>query len=394
MATSAQSLDFNPFDATFRANPYPAYARLREEAPVAQAASFGVWTVARYDDVAQVLKTPALFSSRAMGSGGLMGTPVRTIIGSDPPEHTQMRNLVNRAFTPRMVAELEPRIREITRGLLDAIAARGDGRMDLVDELAVPLPVTVIAEILGVDAERRDDFKRWSNAVITGISGVSQERQGAVLQDRAEFEAYFTGMVDRRRAEPGNDLISALVAAEEGDLRLSPAEVVSFAMLLLIAGNETTTNLIGNAMLALLEHPAQLEMVVRDRSLVPNMIEEALRWDSPVQYLFRVTTQATELGGQTIPAGAAVVPIYASANRDEARFVDGERFDITRNAQGHVAFGLGPHFCLGAPLARLEAKVAFEELFGRFQAFEQATAIERIDSMFLRGLRSLPLAVG
>jgi cytochrome P450 len=177
-------------------------------------------------------------------------------------------------------------------------------------------------------------------------------------------------------------------------MRLTPDEVVSFAMLLLLAGNETTTNLIGNAMLALLNHPDQLSAAQADPALIPNMVEEALRWDSPVQFLFRITTQDTEVGGVPIPAGNVVSPMFASANRDSEHYPDGERFDITRNTQGHLAFGLGPHFCLGAPLARLEARVAFEELFGRFAKFEHATdTIDRVDSMFLRGLRTLPIRI-
>jgi cytochrome P450 len=347
----------------------------------------GAWTVARYDDVAYVLRNHALFSSKAMGA---IGTVARTIINTDPPDHTDLRGVVNRVFTPRMVADLEPRIREIARELLEQATTRGE--MDLVRDLAIPLPVTVIAEILGVDPARREEFKRWSNALV----GVPPEV--AALQDRQhdleEFRDYFQRTIDERRKSPRGDLISALVAAEENHVRLSPDEVLAFAALLLIAGNETTTNLIGNAMLALFDHPDQLAMVRADASLIPNMIEEALRWDSPVQFLFRVTTQDVEIGGQPVRAGATVVPIYASANRDDRKFPDAARFDITRNTQGHLAFGLGVHFCLGAPLARLEAKVVFEELFGRFGEITRVGEgrPQRIDSLFLRGLRSLPVA--
>jgi cytochrome P450 len=388
------TLGFNPTDAAFRSNPYPHYERLRREAPVHRG-EMGFWTVARYDDVTHVLKNPQIFSSAGMGGaiagGGAMtgGTPMRSIISSDPPVHTGFRNLVNRAFTPRMVADMEPRIREIARELIDAVARNGE--MDIVRDLATPLPVTVIAEILGVDASMRDDFKRWSNAIVGGFTDTSPDAQQARERDRQEFFEYFQARIDERRAHPTGDMLSTLVAAEDAEIKLTPQEVAGFAMLLLVAGNETTTNLIGNAMLALTADPEQLRIVMEDAAAIPNMVEEALRYDSPVQFLFRLTTQETELDGQTIPAGNPIVPIYASANRDEEKYPDSARFDVTRNTQGHIAFGLGPHFCLGAPLARLEAKVAFEELFARTRNIERAGDPVRADHMFLRGLTSMPV---
>jgi cytochrome P450 len=382
-------MEFNPFAPEFKADPYAVYAELRENAPVLQTA-MGFWAVSRYDDVCYVLKNAPLFSSRPMGlqSMGVDGRGTRSIISSDPPDHTMLRNLVNRAFTPKMVAEMEPRIREITSGLLDRVVA--SGRMDLVDDLAMPLPVTIIAEILGVEPLRRDDFKRWSNAVVANPTE-PVDGNGTRAADVAEFRAFFADVTAERRREPKSDLISAIVRAEEDNETLTNDEIIGFAMLLLIAGNETTTNLLGNAMLALLKNPDEMQRLRDDRSLIPNLVEEALRYDSPVQFLFRTTTQDVEIGETRVPAGAPIVPIYASANRDDRRYPDGARFDVTRNAQGHVAFGLGPHFCLGAPLARLEAKVAFEELLNRCDDIEMAGEPERLESLFLRGMRKLPL---
>lgn len=379
---------FNPFSQEFQADPYATYAELREHDPVSHQEAFNAWTISRYDDVSYVLKNPQLFSSSALGMGmGVSASQSRSIIGTDPPEHTKMRNLVNRAFTPRMVADMEPRIREIARELLDRVIETGE--MDVVADLAIPLPVTVIAELLGVDSGRREEFKRWSDSMITPPA----DRTLDSSQNFEEFAACFGQAIEERRREPRSDLISAVVAAEEGDLKLTPNEVLAFVALLLLAGNETTTNLIGNAMLALFDHPEQLAAVHADPSLVPNMVEEALRYDSPVQFLFRSATSDVELSGTTIPKGAGVVPIYASGNRDERRFPKAHQFDITRNTSGHLAFGMGVHFCLGAPLARLEARVAFEELFARTRSLEmQRDGVERLSSLFLRGLRHVPVS--
>ena len=384
-------MDFNPMSPEFRLDPYPTYAAMRRDAPVYRSAGYVV--VTRYDDVVSVLRQPNLFSSSAIGMN-VRGRPARTIINTDPPVHTRIRGVINRAFTPRMVADLEPMIRRVTARLLDRMCERGEG--DIVRDLAVPLPVTVIAHLLGVDPDRQEDFKRWSTAVISETAGLPDDERARVERDTDEFQDYFDAAIAERRERPGgDDLISAIVRAQQEDEELLSADdVLAFTGLLLIAGNETTTNLIGNAVLALLAHPEQMARGREEPALVPNLVEEALRWDSPVQFLFRTATEDTEIAGEPIAAGTTIIPVYASANRDDARFPEGDRFDVTRNAQGHVAFGYGVHFCLGAPLARLEARVALEQALARLPGLRRAgdTPPERVPSLFLRGVQSLRVA--
>ena len=415
---------FDPFSSELRANPYPAYAELRRHAPVYRVESSGLYTVSRYADVLFVLRHPELFSSSAMTSvlaGAIVGaapaagmglrgaeaarfselaqtlpTPPlealasRSLIGADPPVHGPLRNLVNRGFTPRRIAALEPRIREIARSALDAVA--GDRETDLVAGFFVPLPVTVISEMLGVEEGRSADFKHWSDTLISGITGSATGGPEQLVKVFGELTTYITGVAEARRAQPREDLISTLVRAEDGETALSPFEIVMFTMLLLVAGNETTTNLLGNAVLALIEHPQQLAAIRRDPDLIPALVEETLRYDPPAQFVFRRATQDVELAGTKIPEGAIVMPVLASANRDDAQFPEGERFDVTRDTAGHLGFGVGIHFCLGASLARLEARVALEELLARYAGFERTSArVDYIDSFLVRGPRRLPL---
>ena len=416
---------FDPFDDAQRDDPYPAYAELRRRQPVTRIEKKGAYAVARYADVAHVLRHPELFSSSAMQTamssgfttafGGeppppgdlpriaelVKSMPISpaeqlrapVLIASDPPRHGPMRSLVNRGFTPRQIAQLEPRVRAIAREALAAV--EGKPALDLVSDFFVPLPVTVISELLGVEAERMDDFKRWSNCAVAGATG-GAGAIGAprVLQGLAELSAYIVDVVGRRRRDPRDDLISTLIRAEEGETPLTPAEVGMFVVLLLVAGNETTTNLLGNTLLALLAHPAELARVQADPRRIPALVEEALRYDGPIQFLFRRATQDSVISGVRIPAGSLVIPLLGSANRDEEQFAEAHRFDPSRNAQGHLAFGLGIHFCLGASLARLEARVALEELLPRFASFERLE--ERaayVDSYLVRGPKRLPLRV-
>ena len=383
-------MEYNPLLPQVKENPYPYYADLQRDHPVYQIESMGgdTYAVSRYEDVAHVLMHPELFSSKGFGTTDIDGRDANMLIGTDPPDHTRLRNVVNRGFTPRMIGQLEPRIRQLTDEMIGRVAPTGE--MDLIADLAMPLPITIISEILGVEPERRDDFKRWSTSAVTQVGG--DDHPDTHEQLMAEFIGYFQDAVEQRRREPKADLISTLVRAEEEQQALSSDEVIAFTILLLIAGNETTTNLIGNAVLALTEHPDQLARVRSDPSLIPNLVEEALRYDAPVQFLFRATTQETELAGTTIPQGAIVLPMYGAANRDERKYPDSGRFDVTRDTQGHFGFGQGIHFCLGAPLARLGGKIALEAIVSRLPNLaRKESTVDRIDSLFLRGPKRLPL---
>lgn len=392
-------VDYHPYAPATRANPYPAYARLRRDAPVHHVASLGFWMVSRYADVLFVLKHPALFSSRVVDP--LPGTPrhlsARSVplLDSDPPAHTQLRRIVNQGFTRARIAALEPRIRAMTERMVDRLLSRE--QCDLMSELAVPLPVAVIAELLGIAPERRQDFKRWSNAVMIGTGMPTAALPATIAEEITAFHAFCHQLIVERRRDPGDDFISALVHAVDSDTALTASEVVSLSALLLVAGNETTTKLIGSALLALLRHPAELAMVQADPAAVPAAVEETLRYDPPAQFVRRQATQDITLGTVTIPAQALVMPCIGSANRDEEQFAEPDRFDVTRNPQGHLAFGFGAHFCVGAVLARLTATIALEAVVSRLPALalvpdrEQDTLSE---SLFVRGPKRLWVTFG
>jgi cytochrome P450 len=382
---------FYPLSPDFKQDPYPSYVWLRREQPVYHDEQTGWWALSRYADVSAALRNHMDFSS-AQGIGTDRDS-TRMLISTDPPDHTLLRSLVNRAFTPRMMVDLEPRIQAITDELLGNVI--DGGAIDLTTDLAIPLPVTVIAELLGVEPERRADFKRWSDVFIgTGFDDIDPEANAA-RNDRAfaEFGEYFGAMVETRRHQRRNDLISALVAAQEDRDALSTEDILMFCLLLLVAGNETTTNLISNAALALMEHPDQMALLRDSPSLVPSMIEEALRYDSPVQGLFRTTAREVVISGTTIPADQKVLMLYASANRDDAQFPDADQFDITRTPNNHIAFGYGIHFCLGAPLARLEARVAWETLLRRTRNLrpDPERSPVRVNNIIIRGLEHYPM---
>ena len=373
-------------------DPFPHYERMRQAAPVFHDDQSGSWHVFRYDDVQRVLSEYARFSSRMGGddpseTGQLFAS---SLITADPPRHRQLRSLVTQAFTPKAVDALAPRISRLTDELLDGIAALGSA--DLIQELAYPLPVIVISELMGVPAEDRDRFKHWSDVV------VSQTRAGAVNEDQhvtnVEMTEYFLNLIEQRRSRPGNDLISNLLSAEIDGQKLSVAELLGFCSLLLVAGNETTTNLIGNAVLCFAEAPGTIERLSAEPSLLPQAIEEVLRYRSPVQSMYRVTAADTTLGGVQVPAGVPLVAWIGSANRDERHFERSDQFDIDRGPSRHLAFGQGIHFCLGAPLARLEATIALKAVLSRLPGLTltAGSQLERMDSTIVYGLTELPVS--
>lgn len=400
--------DFSLLSPEVRTDPYPYYTVLRNQSPIHPLVpGTSSYAITRFEDVSSVLHNPEAFSSTALqsalqgggtntgpNSGALAGHPLieaPMMIAVDPPDHGRLRRLVNRGFTPRRIAEMEERIRELAVGFLEPHLASGS--IDLTQDLAIPLPVTVIAELLGIEPDRIADFKRWSDTTVIGLSGVAGEYDSETIRAAAdEMVDYIDRIAAERRKRPRNDLISVLVQAEEGDT-LTTSEVMSFTLLLLLAGNETTTNLIGNAAAALLKSPDQLERVYAQPSCIPEMIEEVVRYDSPIQALPRQATADFELPSGRIEKDAFLLVYFASANRDERKFEAPDRFDIGRDTSDHIGFGHGVHFCLGAALARLEGRVAFEVLVDRCANLRFATdRIEVIDSMVLRGPKSLPLA--
>ncbi|WP_320536075.1 cytochrome P450 [Pseudarthrobacter sp. IC2-21] len=362
---------------------------MRKIAPVFHDEQTGSWHVFRYDDVQRVLSEFATFSSRmggdnGSGSGQLFAS---SLIVTDPPRHRQLRSLVTQAFTPKAVDALTPRIQGLTHELLQGIQARGSA--DLIKELAYPLPVIVISELMGIPAKDRERFKYWSDVI------VSQTRTGSATEEHyaanTEMTEYFLALIDQRRSRPGKDLISVLLSAEIDGQKLTVPELLGFCALLLVAGNETTTNLIGNAVLCLTEKPGTIERLLREPALLPPTIEEVLRFRSPVQSMYRMTVAEATLGEDVIPAGAPVVAWIGSANRDERHFERPAEFDVDRGQNRHLAFGHGVHFCLGAPLARLEARIALAALLSRLPGLSLVpeARLERMESSIVYGLKEL-----
>jgi cytochrome P450 len=361
----------NLFDDEMRRDPYPVYERLRATSPVFHVAPADVWMLFDHASVKRALHDHEVFSSAVGASRGLS---FEWLMFMDPPRHTKLRAIINRAFTSRAIAALEPRVRQLAKGLVDDVVARGD--VDVEATLAAPLPMMVIAELLGLPLGDWPRLVGWSQAImslaatIIGSANEGARASAAFLQADGEMRAYLGELIAARRAMPADDLLTRLVTAEVDGEQLSEQELVRFFELLLAAGTETTTNLIDNAIVCFIDHPAELARVLAEPARVPAALEEVLRFRSPGQAMFRATKTEVELHGVTIPAGRMVLPIIGAANRDPAVFAQPERFDVARDPNPHVAFGHGIHYCLGAPLSRLEARVVLEELLPRIRGIE------------------------
>ncbi|ETW99449.1 MAG: hypothetical protein ETSY1_15005 [Candidatus Entotheonella factor] len=381
---------YSPFSSAVRENPYPHYDWLRREHPVYYNERHDFWTLSRYQDVVKAVRTPEIFSSaKGVGLDKRYGL---SMIAHDPPDHTRLRKLVIKAFTPRQIASYEPQIQAIIDGLLDDVLAKGS--FELVEDLAIPLPVTVIAHVLGVDPEYRRDFKRWSDDVVNFTAGnAPAEAREQLRESWKEFCDYFSDMMEARLRDPQDDVVTILAQAQDEGDSLTVIEFLNFCQLLLVAGNETTTNLISNGVLAFNEFPEEAERLRRHPELAKHMVEEVLRYDTPVQLTYRTTTQDIDIHGVTIPEDTKVALLWGSANRDPEMFDKADRLDITRDPNPHVAFAAGIHYCLGASLARLEMRLTMETLARRMRHLEidPDGGCERIDTALLRGMQRIPM---
>ncbi|RNB92415.1 cytochrome P450 [Brevibacillus fluminis] len=369
------------------------YKKMREESPIHFDEQAGAWDLFLFDDVEWLLKEASLFSSERPTLEG----DVRSLLSLDPPKHTQLRAIVNKAFTPRELEMWRPRIQTLVTKLLDDL--KGKDTVDIIRDFAYPLPVIVIADILGVPYEDMDKFKEWSDILVEGPKSMTAEAVESLLTEKLakqkEMYAYFDEIIAQKRKNPQEDLISVIISAEVDGAKLADNEIRAFCKLLLAAGNETTTNLIGNGMYCLLEDRSIFERVNKEPDLIPGAIEETLRFRSPVQAINRFAKQDIELRGHSIKKGQEVVGWIGSANRDETHFLYADTFDPARQQNKHLAFGKGIHFCLGAPLARLEAALAMPELINRFpdMRLPENLQLEPIVSGFVYGLKSLPVQI-
>ncbi|HLL55059.1 MAG TPA: cytochrome P450 [Myxococcaceae bacterium] len=408
MTTAPTPTQLDLRSPAIRANPYPTYARLRQTAPVAYThlPTWGhAWLLTRYEDVANAFKDPRFASdrfnvpdSKADHRFDRWWLPrafrifKHLMVAKDAPTHTRLRNLVHKAFTPRMVEKIRGDMEQVTERLLDAAEKKGD--VNLIEDFALPLPVTIISQLLGVPAEDQNGFHRRIGKFLSTNENTLFSLMGQV-PNMINLHRFLLEIIDLRRVKPQEDLLTALVQAEEQGDRLNEDELVSMVFLLLLAGYETTVNLIGNGTLALLEHPDQLQKLREEPGHIGTAIEELLRYGNPSEQPSpRHAMEDIPLHGQVIPRGSVVVPIIASANRDETVFKDADRVDITRNPNRHLSFGLGAHYCVGAPLARMEGQIAISALVRRFPRMRLAVPLEQLQwsrSLALHGLKALPL---
>jgi cytochrome P450 len=386
---------YNPLDPRVHADPYPHYRQLREADPVHRSA-LGFWVLSRYRDIAHLLRDPRLGHelSDQEEFGLLYSAEGASMLFRDPPAHTRLRALVSKAFTPRMLESWRGRIHQIVSRSVERAKLRGE--IDVIADLAFPLPATVICEMLGLPTEDQDRCRRWTNALTKSLDPVMSAAEADELGFAAvEFRDYLAGRVSERRDRPGEDLMTALIAAREQGDRLSQDELISTISLLFVAGHETTTNLIGNGLLALLRNPDQLRRLRDDPSLLRNAIEELLRYDSPVQFVVRTVKQPIDLDGDQMAPGDPVLLLVAAANRDPAQFKEPDVLDLGRHDIRHLSFGGGIHFCLGSVLARMEGQIALGALVSNFDRLEiAADRLQWRPHINLRGLESLPLEVG
>jgi cytochrome P450 family 130 len=387
-------LRYDPEDEQTQLDPYPIYRCLRDECPVYRQERLHFWALSRFADVLAALNDHEAFCSRhgltwdpaAAEQAGVLPMMVTT----DPPEHTKLRRLINRGLTPQRVADLEPEVRAGVVEQIDALRAAGGG--DLVTEVAVPVPTAMVGHFLGVPETDRARFHRWAGAVVAGTSGAAfhQEHDRAVR----ELYAYFHDLIERRRCEPTDDLIGTLIASEIDGAHLTTQDILGFCFNIVVGGIETTTNLISNGMALLAAHPESARRLAVEPGLIPQAIEEFLRLETPVAGLCRTTTRAVILHGVTIPAGEKVLLMFGAANRDEREFSDPDRLDLDRGVERHLAFGHGAHYCIGAALARLMGRVAFEELTARLgDSHVDVARGRRLRAAVSRGWESLPIAV-
>lgn len=386
-------LELDPYAWEFHEDPYPTYRRLRDEAPLYRNERLRFWALSRYEDVLAGFKDTAHLSNadgvsldRAVDGAA---ADRASFLAMDPPRHDEMRGLVARGFTPKRVADLEPHIRAIAAKHIDRFIERGE--CDFIREFAGPLPMDVVSELLGVPGEDRDRLRGLAETLLhreDGIAGIPP----AAADAARSITGYFRDLVVARRRRPGADLASALLAAELDGARLSERDVIAFLFLMIIAGNETTTKLLGNALYWLWRNPAARDAVRADPALVPGWVEETLRYDSSTQMLARTVRGGVTFHGRTLPDGDRVLLLIGAANRDERAFADPDRFDVRRDASAHLAFGRGTHFCMGAALARLEARVALEEVQRRFADFDiDPNGLVRVHSINVRGYSAMPI---